>query len=359
MPPAPQIRLRFGLKLFLSHFVAVILVSGSVGTYFYINAIGSLKQSLRSRLQNSAALLSQGIDARDLDVIRTPADMQQEAYQRTLRNLRRLRRANPDIAFLYIMRRGSDDRVRFVVDSDETEKQALPGREYPEAPDRLLAGFSEPSVDDEPYRDEWGTFLSGYAPLRNGKDRYLVGIDMRANEVARKLAQLRLTALVSLLGSLLLALLFALYISRGFTGRIRALINHCRQIAAGRFDDRIKLRTFDELDDLIEAFNAMSEDLGKARGQAEHAIAGLRDARGHLEQRVKERTRELETALEKVQVLSGLLPICSACKKIRNDEGYWQQVEQFVEAHTGARFTHGLCPECVIKLYGDILSEEP
>ena len=358
MPFVPHIRLRLGLKLFLSHFVAVVLVSGSIGTYFYVNAIGSLKQSLRSRLQNSAALLSQSIDARDLDIIRTPDDVRQEVYQRTLRNLRRLRRANPDIAFLYIMRRDPDNRIRFVVDTDETEKQALPGRDYPDAPDRLVAGFNEPSVDDEPYYDEWGTFLSGYAPLRNGKDRYLVGIDMRADEVDRKLAQLKLTGLVSLLGSLLLALLFALYLSRGLTGRIRALIDRCRQIAVGRFDDRIKMRTFDELDDLIEAFNFMSEDLGKARGQADQAIFELRDARNHLEQRVKERTHELETALEKVQVLSGMLPICSACKKIRNDEGYWQQVEQFVETHTGARFTHGLCPECGIKLYGDILSKE-
>jgi HAMP domain-containing protein len=358
MPSAPHIRLRYGLKLFLSHFIAVILVSGSVGTYFYFNAIESLMQSLRSRLQNSAALLSQSIDARQLDTISSSADVRQEVYQRTLKHLRQLRRANPDIACLYIMRKGADKRIRFVVDSDETEKQALPGRVYPDAPDRLVAGFNTPSVDDKPYRDEWGTFLSGYAPLRNGRDRYLVGIDMRADEVDRKLAQLRLTGLVSLLGSLLLALLFALYLSRGLTGRIRSLIDRCRQIAAGRFDSRIKMRTFDELDDLIEAFNSMSEDLGKARGQADQAIAELQNARNHLEIRVKERTSELETALEKVQVLSGMLPICSACKKIRNDEGYWQQVEQFVEMHTSARFTHGLCPECGIKLYGDILSKE-
>jgi HAMP domain-containing protein len=358
MPSIANIRLRFGLKLFLSHFVAVVLVSGSIGTFFYIHAIESLMQSLRSRLQNSAALLSQSIDARELDAIRSPADAQKEVYQRTLHNLRKLRRVNPDIAFLYIMRRDSDNRVRFVVDSDETEKQAQPGRDYPEAPDRLMAGFSGPSVDDEPYRDEWGTFLSGYAPLRNGKDRYLVGIDMRADEVERKLAQLRLTGLVSLLGSLLLALLFALYLSRGLTGRIRDLIDRCRQIALGRFETKIKMQTFDELDDLIDAFNTMSEDLAKVRGQADQAITDLRDARDHLEQRVQERTHELETALEKVQVLSGMLPICSACKKIRNDEGYWQQVEQFVETHTGARFTHGLCPECGIKLYGDILSKK-
>jgi HAMP domain-containing protein len=356
MTDTPRIRLRFGLKLFLSHFIAVLLISGSVGTFFYFNAIGSLMQSLRSRLQNSAALLSQSIDARELEAIRTPADIEQDIYRRNLEKLRRLRRANPDIAFLYIMRK-EEGHIRFVVDSDETEKQALPGREYSDAPDLLVAGFHEASVDDKPYRDEWGTFLSGYAPLRNGEGRYLVGIDMRADEVDNKLSQLRLTGLVSLLGSLLLALLFALYLSRGLTGRIGALVTRCRQVAAGRFDTRIEMRTFDEFDDLIEAFNTMSEDLGQARSRADQAIAELRDARDNLEQRVQERTGELEAALEKVQVLSGMLPICCSCKKIRNDEGYWQQVEQFVEMHTSARFTHGLCPECGLKLYGDILSK--
>ena len=357
MTDAPRIRLRFSLKLFLSHFIAVLLVSGSIGTFFYFNAIGSLMQSLRSRLQNSASLVSQSIDARDLETIRTPADVQQPGYLTTLERLRRLRRSNPDIAYLYIMRK-TDERIEFVVDSDETEKQALPGREYAEAPDLLRMGFHEPSVDDKPYRDEWGVFLSGYAPLRNGQGRYLVGIDMRADEVDHKLAQLRLTGLVSLLGSLLLALLFALYLSRGLSRRIEALIKSCRKIASGRFDARITMRTFDEFDDLIDAFNTMSEDLGQTRIQADQAIDELRDARDNLERRVQERTLELESALEKVQVLSGMLPICCSCKKIRNDKGYWQQVEQFVEMHTNARFTHGLCPECGLKLYGDILSKK-
>ncbi len=117
------------------------------------------------------------------------------------------------------------------------------------------------------------------------------------------------------------------------------------------------MRTHDEFENLIEAFNTMSDGLGLARGQAEKAIAQLSDARDNLETRVRERTRELEQALEKVQVLSVMLPICCSCKKIRNDQGYWQRVEQFMELHTSARFTHGLCPECAVLLYVDILSK--
>jgi len=62
---------------------------------------------------------------------------------------------------------------------------------------------------------------------------------------------------------------------------------------------------------------------------------------------------ELEAALAQVKTLRGLLPICAACKKIRDDQGYWHEVEAYVRAHTEAEFTHGICPECMRKLYPD------
>ncbi|MCE5273061.1 PAS domain-containing protein [bacterium] len=58
---------------------------------------------------------------------------------------------------------------------------------------------------------------------------------------------------------------------------------------------------------------------------------------------------ELETALANVHTLSGMLPICCSCKKIRDDSGYWRQVEEYISAHSDADFTHGLCPECHAK----------
>jgi PAS domain S-box-containing protein len=61
--------------------------------------------------------------------------------------------------------------------------------------------------------------------------------------------------------------------------------------------------------------------------------------------------RELEASLAHVKRLSGLLPICASCKRIRDDGGYWQQVEAYVSSHSEAEFTHGLCPECADKLY--------
>jgi DNA-binding response OmpR family regulator len=58
------------------------------------------------------------------------------------------------------------------------------------------------------------------------------------------------------------------------------------------------------------------------------------------------RVRELEEALARVKTLQGLLPICSYCKRVRNDGDYWQQVESYISDHSDARFSHGICPDC-------------
>jgi len=63
--------------------------------------------------------------------------------------------------------------------------------------------------------------------------------------------------------------------------------------------------------------------------------------------------QELETALKEVKRLNGLLPICARCKKIRDDKGYWNQVEMYLEEYSEARFSHGMCPDCSEVLYGD------
>ncbi len=62
---------------------------------------------------------------------------------------------------------------------------------------------------------------------------------------------------------------------------------------------------------------------------------------------------ELQRALEQVKTLRSLLPICAGCKKIRDDGGYWHQVEVYIRDHAGVQFTHGICPDCMVKYYSD------
>ena len=63
---------------------------------------------------------------------------------------------------------------------------------------------------------------------------------------------------------------------------------------------------------------------------------------------------ELQEALANIKTLSGMLPICAKCKKIRDDDGYWTMVEHYLTEHSDAQFSHGICPECGPELYGDL-----
>ena len=76
-----------------------------------------------------------------------------------------------------------------------------------------------------------------------------------------------------------------------------------------------------------------------------------------LQAELTARVQELELALTKVKLLSGLLPICCYCKKIRNDQNYWQQVETYVKDHSDAEFSHGICPDCYEKMVMPQLKE--
>jgi CheY-like chemotaxis protein len=71
-------------------------------------------------------------------------------------------------------------------------------------------------------------------------------------------------------------------------------------------------------------------------------------------ERERDLRRSLEETLAQVKTLSGLLPICARCKKIRDDSGYWNQIENFISAHSDADFTHGICPECSTALYPEM-----
>jgi len=104
----------------------------------------------------------------------------------------------------------------------------------------------------------------------------------------------------------------------------------------------------------------------------------LKKTNEHLEKRIAERTIELsnevaerkrygserdevitqlQDALTQIKTLTGLLPTCSSCKNIRDAEGNWVQMECYIQEHSHARFTHGICPECAQRLYPDVFDK--
>ena len=115
--------------------------------------------------------------------------------------------------------------------------------------------------------------------------------------------------------------------------------------------------------DLLTAFAAGAMDyIRKPVNPAElvarvSSALGLREernARKAREQELLMRTQELERALREVKVLRGLIPICAKCKRVRTDTGDWQQVEEYIQAHSEAEFSHGICQVCMKEVYPDV-----
>jgi DNA-binding response OmpR family regulator len=137
----------------------------------------------------------------------------------------------------------------------------------------------------------------------------------------------------------------------------------CRQFKADERTQNVPIifvSALDETLDKVTAFSIGGVDYITKPFQTQEVLARVnthltlhhlqRDLQQKNEQ-LQAKNSELEAALAKVKLLSGMLPICANCKKIRDDEGYWHQVEIYIHQHSEADFSHGICPECKQKLY--------
>lgn len=120
------------------------------------------------------------------------------------------------------------------------------------------------------------------------------------------------------------------------TRPLHKLAGVAERFGRGEAAQPLPVESDDEIGTLAQVFNEMMAK----RMQAAEEQAELID--------------ELRTALGEVKTLRGFLPICSGCKKIRSDQGYWQQIESYLSEHSDAEVSHGLCPECAARLYPEI-----
>lgn len=113
----------------------------------------------------------------------------------------------------------------------------------------------------------------------------------------------------------------------------------------------ILLTTRGDQQDIIEGLQAGADDYVTKPFESQELQARVRVGARimKLQSELANRVKELEGALEKVKQLEGIMPICSYCKKIRDDQDYWQQIETYISDHSEAVFSHGICPDCYVK----------
>lgn len=159
----------------------------------------------------------------------------------------------------------------------------------------------------------------------------------------------------SILLTVLSELAFTFYISNyGFSN----LVGHYLKIGSFYLIYKALIETgllrpyaliFKELKENEQELKARIDELNLTKAELQKEIGTRIEAETQKEKVIA----DLLNSLNEVKTLSGLLPICASCKKIRDDQGYWNQIEAYIEHHTDALFSHSICPTCEEKLYGD------
>ncbi len=134
------------------------------------------------------------------------------------------------------------------------------------------------------------------------------------------------------------------------------------------FDPEYEIFVFVMFGILLTWFALFGGFISTLRQRLRHQNREVRKAHQKIQSEVEQRIKaqdaqqklieELKHALAEVKTLSGLLPICASCKKIRDDSGYWNQIESYITHHSKAKFSHGICPDCARKLYPDYFNPE-
>lgn len=209
-----------------------------------------------------------------------------------------------------------------VTEEEARERESWYFYPYADIPAEFVQGFQNNQSVFLEFTDQWGTYRSVAVPETSpGGRRYLAEADRDISDIRRLLRQNLLQSTAVAAYFLLASLPFLLL--------------------------------------LAHIYRVHTTDLKRLNAE-------LRDHKDTLEIQVRERTaalqqetERLQAALANVRTLSGLLPICASCKKIRDDKGYWNQLELYIQQNSDAQFSHGLCPECLTKLYPDLTLEKP
>lgn len=269
----------FRSRVTLAFLAAVIFILSVNNFIIYKSTVDSQVEQLRENLMMVAQTAALMVDGDMLErVPMDPSGVNSDAYVTVAASLRKIKAANPAIKYIYTMKKTDNKWLwQFIVDPDPVEHgagerkiTAYPGDPYDarRCP-AILKALNEPSADVGFTLDEWGVFLSAYAPVRDGFGNVVavLGVDTLAEEVyALKNRVYQRTAGV-LIFALFISVLLGLVISRRITRPVKKLVEATRRIAAQELDYKVKIKGNDEMAELARAFNSMGHNLYEYRSK--------------------------------------------------------------------------------------------
>jgi serine phosphatase RsbU (regulator of sigma subunit) len=299
-----------------------ILISALLTFGLYQVTVDWLREGLRHRIRDAVSIAAHRLDATDFNTLTALPQEDSATFHELQNKLRHIRDAGLDYRFVYTLRKTSDGKIRFIVDAEEDpELVSHLGDDYNDAGPTLvehIGSLEAPLVEEDFYTDQWGTWLTGYAPLpgATGNQKVILCMDVAAMTALQRERDF-LWAAVAVFGiSLPLSLVLGFLLGRKLTGPIKALTHGAERIARGDLDYTVTPHGNNEIGELAQAFNTMTGKLSRSLESLKKSEDELIQHRDHLEELVSERTAKLEDAnarmskdlLSAAQVQKAFLP---------------------------------------------------
>ena len=276
------------IGLFFSLLMIIILF---FAVYIYFRtSTNHFRQNIRRRLHDIVSISALEIDSELHKTLIDSSQQDNETYTRLKKSLQSIRDATSDIYFIYTMRYDDEKGLVFVVDAEENEAELAKLGDIYEAPSDILmmnaANMNEPIVEKDFYTDEWGTWLTGYAPFfdKNGNREGILGIDIKADTVKQYEKQLMVVAVLMMIVAFPTVFFLGWYFGREIAKPIVRIANTSSRIANGDLSLKVIENSPDEIGLLAKSFNKMTLQ--------------LKELISNLEEKVKERTTELSNEIE-------------------------------------------------------------
>ena len=260
-------RLRIAHKLALAFFLFAACSCGILSYALYRSASAQVMNDIRQRLSDIVGIATQVIDAEAYARLTGPDQEDSEDFRNVKRALQEVRDASSDIVYIYTLRQSRDGRILFAVDAEEDPEDIIHlGTPYDDASDLLrqvFTGLNEPVVETSFYTDEWGTWLSGYAPFyyQDGSRAGILGVDISAATVTRYRQQFLTRALLIFGATLPLLLLAGYLLGRRIAAPVIAMKQGAERIGRGDLDVRLDVHSRDEIGVLASTMDQMAANL--------------------------------------------------------------------------------------------------
>ena len=363
----------FRVRVTLALILAIFLMGVASDIAVQRIALRAQFEQLRENLMTTASAIASSVDADEIASI--PMDrsgVEAPAFRALFDRFLRLKQENPLIGFVYVLKPAENPlEWQFVVDADpylayRKGVTAYPGDRYdvtrfPEISEALRGPVAEKKVQP----DDWGTMLSGYAPVRDksGKAVAVVGVDTLASDISRMQKKIHASVLLAFVAGLAIFLPLGIWFSTRLTASLRTLSDGIRRVSGGDLSYRITVTGHDEISELSRSFNQMAADLAHAYQKNQDYFYGIirtlvmiveaRDpyTRGHSE-RVSEFAVEIAKRLgfspERLEMLKQTA-ILHDIGKLGIHEAILSKKEKLTEAEWELLRNHPMIGEDILK----------